>query len=109
MSESAKYLHHANGAALAAVLGAAIGSAALGVVVLLHEAGIWSAPTIWPPGAGALSGRVGIGVLAWLVAWFVLARRWRGQERPVGKITAWSLGLVLFAILATFPPVWGLL
>ncbi len=98
-----------NGAALAAFLGAGIGSATVGLIVLIHELGIWSAPTIWPPGAGGLSGRVGIGLVVWGVSWFVLARRWKDKDGPTSKVFAWTVALVLFAFLATFPPVWTVL
>lgn len=100
---------HTNGAALAAFLSAGIGSAMVGLMVLMHEIGIWSAPTIWPPGAGGLSGRVGIGLLAWGVAWIVLAKRWKGKDGPLSTVFAWTIALVVFAFLATFPPVWTLL
>jgi hypothetical protein len=94
-----------HGAALAAILAAAIGAAALGLLVLLAEAGVFSAPTLYGP-AGGLSGRSTFAVVAWLVAWFVLHRMWSGKAAPRAAY-AWAIALVLFAVLATFPPVWG--
>jgi hypothetical protein len=96
------------GSTLAAVLAAGIGSAALGLAVLLNEAGIFTAPSIYAP-AGGLSGRAAIAVVAWLVAWGILHTRWKNRDVAVGRVFAWTLGLVAFSVLATFPPVWGLL
>lgn len=96
-----------HGAAMAAILAAAIGSAALGLLVLLAEAGLFSAPSLYAP-AGGLSGRSTFAVIAWLVAWVVLHRRWRQRAAPRSAF-AWAMALVAFAVLATFPPVWGIL
>jgi hypothetical protein len=95
-----------HGAAFAAILAAAIGSATLGLFVLLNEAGVFTAPSLYAP-AGGLSGRSTFAVVAWLVAWGVLHRRWRHRAAPSGAF-AWAMALVVFAIVATFPPVWGL-
>jgi len=45
-----------NGSAMAAFLGGGIGAFAMGAVVLLNEAGIFAAPTLYAP-AGGVSGR----------------------------------------------------
>ena len=97
-----------NGSAMAAVLAAGIGGAALGLAVLLHEAGILSMPALYAP-AGGLSGRATAAVVVWLIAWVVLNARWAERELPSGKVLTWTLALVGFSLLATFPPVWGLL
>jgi hypothetical protein len=96
-----------NGAAMAAFVAAGVGSCAMGAAVLLHEAGIFSAPALYPP-AGGVSGRTTLAVLAWLLAWALLHRRWRARHIPPRR--AWSLTLVLTAlgILGTFPPFWKL-
>jgi hypothetical protein len=97
-----------NGSAVAAFLAAGIGAFALGLVVLLNEAGIFAAPTLYGP-AGGVSGRTTLGVIAWLVAWGVLHSRWHGREMASRRIYALTLLLVGLGVLATFPPVWGLL
>ena len=60
-----------NGAAMAAVLGAGIGSFAMGAFVLLDEAGLFAAPASYGP-AGGLTGRTTFATIAWLRAWGVL-------------------------------------
>ncbi len=97
-----------NGPAMAAFLGAGIGAFALGLIVMLNEAGFFSAPAVYAPAGGA-SGRTTLGVVAWLIAWGVLHARWKAREVPAR--TTWLATAILTAlgILATFPPVWGLI
>ncbi len=97
----------ANGAALAAILGAGIGSFAMGAFVLANEAGIYAAPSLYGP-AGGLSGRSSFAVVVWLVAWSILHARWRTRDVAPGPVLGWTLLLVGFAVVATFPPVWSL-
>jgi hypothetical protein len=97
----------ANGSAMAAALGAGIGAFALGAFVLAHEAGIYSAPSLYAP-AGGLSGRAIFATVAWLAAWWGLHARWRGRHVVPGRVVAWVLGLIAFSVVATFPPVWEL-
>jgi hypothetical protein len=98
----------ANGAAMAAVLGAAIGSLAMGAFVLLNEAGLFAAPTLYGP-AGGVTGRTTFATIVWLIAWGVLHARWRSREVAPGRVFTWTVVLVVLAIVATFPPVWGVL
>ena len=97
-----------NGAAMAAILGAAFGSLALGAVVLANESGLFAAPALYEP-AGGLSGRTTLGVAAWLLAWGILHRRWQGRMIDVRRVFVWTVVCVVLAVVLTFPPVWGLL
>ena|SRR5689334_2007730 len=101
-------LGDANGAAMAAALGAGLGSLAMGVVVLLNEAGVWAVPALYGP-AGGVTGRTTVATIAWLFAWGVLHARWRTRDVSPGPVLAWTIALVVLGILATCPPVWGLL
>jgi hypothetical protein len=97
-----------NGAALAAFLAAGIGASAIGVFVILNEAGLFTAPTLYGP-AGGVSGRTSFAAAVWLIAWGILHRRW--APRQVDGRGAWGLTLVLIAlgVIATLPPLWELL
>lgn len=97
-----------NGQALAAALAAGIGAFALGLLVIANEAGIFTAPSLYPP-SGGLSGRSTFAVAAWLIAWGVLHARWRHREVLVPRVLAWTLVLVGVGVVLNFPPVWGLL
>ena len=99
--------HDVNGAAMAAMLGGAIGAFAMGSFVLLHEAGFYSAPAWYGP-AGALSGRTTLAVAVWLVSWAVLHYRWKHRDVPPLRVARAALLLVAAGVIATFPPVWSL-
>ena len=96
-----------NGAAVAAFLAGGIGAFAMGLFVILNEAGVFVAPTLYGP-AGGVSGRTTLAVAAWLIAWAVLHRRWAGRQIDSG--TPWMATLVLIAlgVVLTFPPLWRL-
>jgi hypothetical protein len=96
------------GAAMAAVLGAGIGSFAIGAFVLLNEAGLFAAPALYGP-AGGVTGRTMFATIVWLLAWGVLHARWRSREIASGPVFTWTVVLVVLAIIATLPPLWGLL
>jgi hypothetical protein len=102
-----KRVTSANGSAMAAFLGAGIGSFAMGVLGLLDEAGIFAAPALFTP-AGGVSGRTTLATVVWLVAWGLLHYRWKGREIVTGGVSELTLILLGLGILATFQPVWGL-
>lgn len=97
-----------NGGAMAAFLGGGIGAFTMGAVVLLDEAGIFAAPTLYTP-AGGVSGRTTLATIVWLIAWVVLHNRWKAREIAPGRVGAVTLILIALGVLGTFPPVWGLL
>jgi hypothetical protein len=97
----------ANGAAMAACLAAGVGTLALGLFVILNEAGVYVAPSLYGP-AGGVSGRTTFGVVAWLLCWGVLHARWKRRRVDAPRILAVTVGLTLLGLLLMFPPVWGL-
>lgn len=99
-----------DGASLAAVLAAGIGAFVMGLFVVLHVAGLYSAPGLYGP-AGGVSGRTTFAVVAWLAAWAILHRRWKAEVPApdrVGRVIKATIALVALGLLATFPPIWGL-
>ena len=96
-----------NGAAMAAYLAAGIGAFAMGLFVILNEAGIYAAPGLYGP-AGGVSGRTTFAVVAWLIAWILLHRRWSGRDVGLRSAFTATLVLLLVGLVACFPPVWGL-
>src|SRR5690606_12271005 len=95
-----------NGAAMAAVLAAGIGSFAVGFFVILNEAGVLAALSLCGP-AGGVSGRTTFAAAAWLVAWLVAHRRWRDRQVDGRRVLAATLVLIALGLVLTFPPVWG--
>lgn len=98
----------ANGAAMAAMLAAGIGAFAMGLFVILNEAGVFAAPTLYGP-AGGVTGRTTFATLVWLAAWALLHARWRAREIAPGRVFGLTLALIGAGILGTFPPLWALL
>jgi len=98
----------ANGAALASFLGAGIGAFAMGVMVILNEAGLFAAPAVYAP-AGGVSGRTTFAALIWLIGWAVLHRRWKGRQIEPRRVNTATVLLIGLGVLLTFPPVWVLL
>ncbi len=98
----------ANGAAMASALAAAVGAFAMGLFVVLNEAGLFAAPTLYGP-AGGVTGRTTFATLVWLAAWGVLHARWRARELAPGRVLALTLVLIAVGMLGTFPPLWSLL
>lgn len=98
----------ANGAAMASALAAGVGAFAMGLFVVLNEAGLFAAPTLYGP-AGGVTGRTTFATLVWLAAWGVLHARWRARELAPGPVLALTLVLIVLGMLGTFPPLWSLL
>ena len=106
--EAASHESAENGAALAACFAAAIGTFALGLFVILGEAKLFTAPSLYPP-AGGLWGRATLATLMWLIAWGITHRMWSGRRLDAGRILGVSFALIALGLLFVFPPVWGLL
>lgn len=96
-----------NGSAMAAILAAGIGTFAMGFFVIANEAGLYAAPALYSP-AGGVSGRTTFATLTWLVAWFVMHRRWSRREVAAPRVFAITLVLIAVGIVLTFPPLWRL-
>jgi hypothetical protein len=94
-----------NGAALAAILAAGIGSFALGLIVLLDAIGAIAVPGVHGP-SGGVSGRTTLAAVVWLIAWGVLHVRWHEREMPPGRLYATTMILIALGVLGTFPPLW---
>ncbi len=97
-----------NGAAWAAFMAAGIGSFAVGLMVVLNEMGIFSAPSLYGP-AGGVSGRTTLAVVIWIAAWIVLHARWKDREVASRRLALVALILIALGILGTFPPFWSVL
>ena len=97
-----------NGSAMASALAAGVGAFAMGLIVVLNEAGLFAAPAVYGP-AGGVTGRTTLATLVWLAAWGVLHARWRAREIAPHPVLALTLILIGAGVLGTFPPLLGLL
>jgi len=95
----------------AAFIASGIGSVALGLMIILTEmkagAGLKTALT-WSPGVGALSGKTGVAVIAFVISWVAL--HFAFKNRGVSLMTAFVITLVLvgLGVLMSFPPFFDL-
>lgn len=99
-----------NGAVAAAILSAGIGCCALGILAVIGDGSAAAARwlTFYLP-TGPLSGVTTTAILAWLVSWLVLARRWRSKTVSIAKVNAVAFVLLGLSLLLTFPPLADLL
>lgn len=99
-----------NGVAAAAILAAGVGVFTIGLMTTLNDvSSALSSRLIWVRPVGPLSGKTGIGVIVWLIAWMVFHNMYRGREVEFGKVMRWSWILILLGFLLTFPPAFELI
>ena len=96
-----------NGAAVAAFFAAGIGAFAMGFIVILNEAGIFAAPSLYGP-SGGVSGRTTLAAVIWLLGWAVFHNRWKSRKIESRAVYVLSLILMGVGIILTFPLVWRL-
>lgn len=94
------------GPAAAAMIAGGIGTLFVGLMTtgaVLSE-GLSNFLNWWNP-AGPLTGKTGIGILAWLVSWFLLNTIWKGKDYDLNKAFTVTLTLIVLGLLLTFPPI----
>jgi asparagine N-glycosylation enzyme membrane subunit Stt3 len=93
----------ANGGAAAAIVAAGVGCFAVGVLALAGDGvkAVAKLLTFYRP-TGPLSGVSTMAIAAWLVTWFVLARRWGGRSVSMTKVSAVAFVSLALGLLLTF-------
>ena len=99
-----------NGPVAAAMLAAGIGCLVLGLTTSLAQGSkaIGGMLNFYNP-VGPLGGKTIVAVVVWLVAWGVLASKWKDQSADFGKVYKVTLILVGLGLLGTFPLFFDLL
>ena len=99
-----------NGPGAAAILGAGIGCAAIGVLSFAGDASdaIGKLLNFYNP-TGTLSGVTTVAIIVWLVAWFVLHRLWQGRTVSTRMVNVLAFAGLAIGFLLTFPPLMDLL
>lgn len=96
----------ATGAAAAAMVAGGIGAFVIGLLttgVVISE-GLKETLNWWNP-AGPLTGKTGLGVIVWLITWYILNRRWHTENPSLQQAFTITLILIGLAMILTFPPV----
>ncbi len=94
------------GPAAAAMISGAIGTFVIGLLTtgsVIIE-GLGDALNWWNP-AGPLTGKTGVGVIAWLTSWALLNTVWKGKDYDLRKAFIITLIIVTLGVILTFPPV----
>ena len=60
-------------------------------------------------GIGPYSGKQALGVVAWLISWYLLNKILEKKDIEPNKIMLWTCGLYVIATLLIFPPFLSLL
>lgn len=104
-----------NGEAIAAYISAMFGMLILSASAFLAEASeaakLWihGVGKMWMPGAkgiGPYSGKETLGLVAWLLAWAILQRLWRGRQLSGGFWLFVFLTGIGVATTLVWPPLW---
>jgi hypothetical protein len=107
-----KEFNKPNGPVSAALLAGGIGSAVLGLVTLAVELigdGPFKDSLVWYEPSGPLSGKSGLAIIAFFLAWAILHFVWKDKETDFARISTISFVLLAVGLLGTFPPFWHLL
>jgi len=89
----------------AAILAGGIGCLVIGIMTTLAEASTSVKDALnWNNGVGPLSGKTGVGIIVWLVAWAILHVVYRNRAFETRRALIISLVLVGLAVVGTFPP-----
>jgi hypothetical protein len=92
------------GKALAAMVAAGVGSAAVGMLTTLAEVspGLKNVLNFYDP-VGPLSGKTTVAVIVWLIIWYALARRWGVRPPMMRSGLVATFVLIGVGFVGTFP------
>lgn len=95
-----------NGSGAAAILAAATGCFALGILAFAGDKSVAIKNTLnfYKP-TGPLSGVTTSAIVIWLVIWGILEWRWRNTTIVAGRVNTVALVLLGLSFLLTFPPI----
>jgi len=87
------------------LLAGGIGAAVLGIVTTLAEASEGVANALrWSTAVGPLSGKVGVTVILYLIAWAILHFAWQGKNVNFRQMATITFVPPAIGLLGTFPP-----
>jgi hypothetical protein len=99
------------GEAAAAFIAGGIGCFVIGLMVTLTEmpalVGLKNA-LVWSPGVGPLSGKTGVGVIAFFLSWIVAHATLKNRDINLQRAVIIAAILTALGFLMTFPPFFDL-
>jgi hypothetical protein len=94
------------GAASAAFVASGLGCFYIGFLTTLAEMNtVVKSALTWSAPVGPLSGKVGVGVILWVISWVILHNLWKDQDSDIGKSLTLTLVFFVLGFLLTFPPI----
>lgn len=94
------------GPAVAAMVGAGIGTFVMGLMTTLSEVSAsFSSSLVLNKGVGPLSGKTTYTVVIWLLAWLGLGTWLKDKNPALGRALGLTVALILLGFALTFPPV----
>lgn len=103
------YEDRPNGPVAAALIAGGIGAAVIGLMTVLNEASAGISQSLnWYNPVGPLSGKTGIGVIAFFLSWIVLHFALRGKNVNFSRAATIAFVLLAIGLLLTFPPIFDL-
>lgn len=98
-----------NGPVAAVLVAGGFGSMMLGLMtVLVTASGAIKTALTWNGPVGALSGKAGVGTIAFFGCWAVLHFLWRGKNVNFNRMATIAFVLLGIGLLFTFPPIYDL-
>lgn len=98
-----------NGPVAASLVAGGFGAAVLGLMTTLAEASpAFGSSLNWYSPVGPLSGKSGLGVIAFFLSWLVLHFLWRGKNVNFQRAATVAFILLAIGLLLTFPPIFDL-
>jgi hypothetical protein len=92
------------------LVAAGVACAAFGLAVVLSEfIEMISAALTLSSAVGPLSGKAVAAVVIYIIVWSALHLAWRHKQVELVRVFRWTGALVLVGLLATFPPIYGLI
>ncbi len=78
------------------------------MTTLAEASPAFGTPLNWYSQVGPLSGKMGIGVIAFFLSWIILHVLWRGKTVNFQRAATVAFVLLTIGLLLTFPPIFDL-
>jgi hypothetical protein len=96
------------GPAAAALIAAGVGCFMIGLFTTIAEYNTTVKDGLnWYKPTGPLTGKVGVGVIAWLIAWAILHFALKDKNPKIQTVAIWAFTLIALGFALTFPPIFG--
>lgn len=93
------------GPAAAAMIAGGAGTFVIGLLTTLAEVSEAIKNALnWVKPSGPLSGKTAVGVIVWLIVWFVLNSVMKNKDSDLTKAFTITIFLIVAGLLLTFPP-----